>query len=120
MSLAQLKRARAIVPIVSVQNLYNLADRSSDAVLDYCEREGLAFLPWYPLNTGKLARAGGSLARIAERHKATKAQIALAWLLRRSPVMLPIPGTSSVKHLEENVAARTIQLSDGEFQELGS
>jgi len=117
---SEIERVRRTLPIVSVQNLYNLTDRSSELVLDYCERESLAFLPWYPLNTGKLARAGGSLARIAARHNATPAQIALAWLLERSPVMLPIPGTSSVQHLEENVAARSIRLSDAEFKELNN
>ncbi|HUL50018.1 MAG TPA: aldo/keto reductase [Gemmatimonadales bacterium] len=117
-TVGDIERVRRTLPIISVQNLYNVANRSAEPVLRYCEHEGLGFLPWYPLNTGKLARAQGALERIAARHNASSAQIALAWLLRRSPVMLPIPGTSSVKHLEENVAARTLQLSDAEFKEL--
>jgi pyridoxine 4-dehydrogenase len=107
--------ARAIVPIASVQNRYSLADRDWEGVLDYCEREGLGFIPWFPLGAGRLAEAGGALVEIAHRHGATPAQVALAWLLRRSPVMLPIPGTSSVAHLEENVAAAALQLDDDEF-----
>jgi pyridoxine 4-dehydrogenase len=114
----EIERARKLVPIVSVQNLYNLSNRHSEAVLDYCEREGLAFLPWFPLATGSLARRGGPLAKAAERLRATPAQVALAWLLKRSPVMLPIPGTSSVKHLEENAAAALLDLGEQEFQEL--
>jgi pyridoxine 4-dehydrogenase len=117
-SLEQLRRAREIAPIVSVQNRYNLADRASEAVLEECEREGLGFIPWFPLSIGALAPHGGPLASIAERHDATPAQIALAWLLHRSPVMLPIPGTSSVVHLEENVGAVRIELSANEFGEL--
>jgi pyridoxine 4-dehydrogenase len=108
--------ARAIVPIVSVQNRYSLADRAWEAVLDYCEREGLGFLPWFPLGAGRLAEAGGALVEIGRRHDATPAQVALAWLLRRSPVMLPIPGTSSIAHLEENVAAAALQLDEDEFE----
>ena len=103
-----------IVPIVSVQNRYNLTDRSSEAVIETCEREGIAFIPWLPLTTGNLARPGGDLAEIAHRHDATPAQVALAWLLAKSPVVLPIPGTSSVQHLEENVAATELELSDEE------
>jgi pyridoxine 4-dehydrogenase len=114
----QIERAREYFPVTSVQNRYNLADREWEAVLDYCEREGIAFIPWYPLNTGKLAGAGGTLADIARGHGATPAQVALAWLLKRSPVMLPIPGTSRVKHLEENVSAAGIELSDEEFAQL--
>ena len=114
----QLEIARSIVPIVTVQNLYNLVDRSSEEMVGICERYNLGFLPWFPLATGDLARPGGKLAQIAARHHATPAQVALAWLLRRSRVMLPIPGTSSVKHLEEDVAAAQIKLSDEEFQEL--
>lgn len=117
-SVAQIESAREHIPIVSVQNRYNLGDRKSEDVLEYCEREGIAFIPWYPLNTGKLADDGGPLAEMARNLDATPAQIALAWLLRRSPVMLPIPGTSSVKHLEENLAAATLQLSDEEYQRL--
>ena len=117
-TVAEIERVRQLISVVSVQNLYNLADRHSDAVLDHCEAEELAFLPWFPLATGKLARPGGVVARIAERLRATPAQVALAWLLRRSPVMLPIPGTSSVKHLEENVGAAQLELSDDAFAEL--
>jgi pyridoxine 4-dehydrogenase len=114
----QLQAARAIVPVVSVQNRYSLADRAWEDVLDYCEREGLGFLPWFPLAAGRLTEAGGALVETARRHGATPAQVALAWLLRRSPVMLPIPGTSSVAHLEENVAAAALQLDDNEFEAL--
>jgi aryl-alcohol dehydrogenase-like predicted oxidoreductase len=113
-------KMREVVEVVSVQNLYNLSDRQHEDVLDYCEREGLGFIPWFPLATGKLARDGGPLAKAAERHGSGGSQLALAWLLRRSPVMLPIPGTSSVAHLEENCAAATIELTDEEFNELGS
>jgi aryl-alcohol dehydrogenase-like predicted oxidoreductase len=114
----QVKAARKIVDVVSVQNLYNVANRSSEDVLGYCEKEGLAFIPWFPLATGQLARAGGPLDAAARAHHASPAQLALAWLLRRSPVMLPIPGTSSVAHVEENCDAATIQLSDTEFDAL--
>jgi aryl-alcohol dehydrogenase-like predicted oxidoreductase len=119
-STAQLARAQRIVPIVSVQNLYNLTDRRSEDVLDTCERENIGFIPWYPLATGELARSGGALAAIARAHDATPPQIALAWLLRRSPAMLPIPGTSSVAHLEENMRAARIKLSDEEYEQLGT
>jgi pyridoxine 4-dehydrogenase len=112
----QIEHARRFFPVVSVQNRYNLLDREWEPVLDYCEREGIGFLPWYPLAVGKLARPGGTLSEIANRHGATPAQVALAWLLRRSPVMLPIPGTSRVRHLEENMAAARISLSDDEFR----
>ncbi len=107
-----------IVPIVSVQNRYNLTDRSSEAVIETCQREGIAFIPWYPLATGKLARPGGPLDEISTRHDATPAQVALAWLLAKSPVMLPIPGTSSVEHLEENVAAADLSLTDEDLAAL--
>src|SRR5207253_2211516 len=105
-SVGEIERARKIVPIVSVQNRYSPTDRQHEGVLDHCEREKMAFLPWYPLGAGAALRASSRLARVAARLHATPAQVALAWLLRRSQVMLPIPGTSSVKHLEENVAAR--------------
>ncbi|MFZ1414384.1 MAG: aldo/keto reductase [Defluviicoccus sp.] len=108
-SVRELQRAQGIVPVVSVQNRYNLADRSSDPVVAACEQQGIAFLPWYPLNAGTIG--SGTVAPAARRHGATPAQIAIAWLLARSPVMLPIPGTSSLAHLEENVAAAAIQLS---------
>ena len=113
-----LERARKIVPIVSVQNRYNLNDRRSEAVLRACEWEGIAFIPWLPLATGRLARLGGSLDEIRARHDATFAQVALAWLLAKSPVMLPIPGTSSVAHLEENVAAAALRLAAEEVRAL--
>jgi pyridoxine 4-dehydrogenase len=113
-----LQRARKIVPIVSVQNRYNLNDRRSEDVLRACEGEGIAFIPWLPLATGRLARPGGALDRIRARHDATFAQVALAWLLAKSPVMLPIPGTSSVAHLEENVAAAALRLSGEEVRAL--
>ncbi len=114
----EISLALDMVPIVSVQNRYNLADRSSEAVIEACESEGIAFIPWYPLATGKLARPGGPVDEIAGRHGATQAQVALAWLLARSPVMLPIPGTSSVEHLEENVAAADLRLTDGDLAAL--
>jgi pyridoxine 4-dehydrogenase len=114
----ELARAREIVDVVSVQNRYNLTDRASEDVLEVCERDGLAFIPWFPLAVGRLAQPGGPLDEMAERHHAKPGQIALAWLLKRSPSMLPIPGTSSVEHLEENVAAAAIDLSADEFQEL--
>jgi pyridoxine 4-dehydrogenase len=116
----QVQAARKLVPVASVQNRYSLADRAWEPVVDHCEREGIAFLPWFPLGAGRLAEAGGTLVEIARRHQATPAQVALAWLLRRSPVMVPIPGTSSVAHLEENLAASTLRLADDEFQLLGS
>jgi pyridoxine 4-dehydrogenase len=114
----QLATARAIVPVVSVQNRYNVGDRYSDRVLDACEQAGIAFLPWFPLGLGALASATGRLAEIARSHGGTPAQVALAWLLRRSPVMAPIPGTSSVEHLEEDLAAAELQLGDAEFASL--
>jgi aryl-alcohol dehydrogenase-like predicted oxidoreductase len=114
----QLEQARAITEIASVQNLYNLANRSAEKLLDHSEANGIAFIPWFPLATGELAKPGGPLDSLARRHGATASQLALAWLLRRSPVMLPIPGTSSVAHLEENLAAAELTLSDEEFEEL--
>jgi pyridoxine 4-dehydrogenase len=119
-SVEELERARAIVEVVTVQNRYNLEDRESEDVLDACEAAGIGFIPWYPLATGRLAEPGGPLDRIAGEHDATPAQIALAWLLARSRVMLPIPGTSSIEHLEENVAATRIDLSDHEVAEIGT
>jgi len=109
-SVEQIEAVREITTIVSVQNRYNLIDRSSEPVLDYCTDENLAFIPWFPLATGALAKPGGPLARAAERLKATPSQVAIAWLLKKSPVMLPIPGTSTVKHLEENVAGERLEL----------
>jgi aryl-alcohol dehydrogenase-like predicted oxidoreductase len=119
-SVADIKAAQKVFPVATVQNRYNLVDRGSEAVLDYCEQQGIGFIPWYPLAAGDLARPGSLLDRIAKRHKAAPSQIALAWVLKRSPVMLPIPGTSKVKHLEENVAAVDIVLSDEEFAGLDS
>lgn len=119
-SVAQLEQARGIVGVVSVQNRFNLVDRDSEDVLDRCEELGICFFPWFPLAAGDLAEPGGVVSGIASAHGATPGQIALAWLLRRSPVMVPIPGTSSVEHLEENVAAAEIQLTDGEFERLNS
>ena len=117
-SVEQIERARRFFPVASVQNRYNLTDRTWEPVLDYCQRENIGFIPWFPLQTGKLATSGGALAQIAKKHAATPAQIALAWLLRRSSVMLPIPGTSRVKHLEEDVAAAGIELSEEEYEAL--
>ena len=114
----QLAAARKIVTVVSVQNRYNVGDRYHEGVVDACERESLAFLPWFPLGLGELALSTGKLAEIARARGVTAAQVALAWLLRRSPVMLPIPGTSSVEHLEEDVAAAGLQLSESEVAEL--
>jgi pyridoxine 4-dehydrogenase len=114
----QLERAGRIVPIASVQNRYNLNDRRSEAVLRACEGEGIAFIPWLPLSIGRLARPGGALEEIRARHHATFPQIAIAWLLAKSPIMLPIPGTSSVAHLEENVAAAALCLADEEVRAL--
>lgn len=121
-SVADIERARRLVPIASVQNRYHLADRRHEPVLDYCGRAGIAFLPWYPLADGSLARPpiGSRLGRAAVRHGATGAQVALAWLLGHSPVMLPIPGTSSVAHLEENVGAALLALTEDEMVELVS
>jgi aryl-alcohol dehydrogenase-like predicted oxidoreductase len=116
--LGQLERARGVGSIVSVQNRYNLTDRTSQDVLDECERTGLTFIPWGPLAAGSLLQPGSALDQIARRHGSTPAQIALAWLLQRSPNTLVIPGTSKVSHLEENVAAAGIRLSDQEFTEL--
>lgn len=114
----EIEAARAVFPVATVQNRYNLGDRSSEDVLDYCTREGIGFIPWYPLSAGKLTETGSALDRIAKDHQATPGQIALAWLLRRSPVILPIPGTGQVHHLEENVAAAAIRLSDEAFAAL--
>jgi aryl-alcohol dehydrogenase-like predicted oxidoreductase len=111
-----IERARKIVPIVSVQNRYSFADREWDYVVDYCERNGIAFIPWYPLGAGKVA--GEVLNQIAEAQHASPTQVALAWLLRRSPIMLPIPGTSSIEHLEQNVAAASLRLTDEDYRML--
>ncbi len=117
-SVQEIEQAREVVDVVSVQNLYNLGNRQSEEVLQYCEREGIAFIPWFPVAAGDLAKPGGLLDEIAAEHQATHAQLALAWLLRRSPVMLPIPGTGSVAHLEENCAAAQVELTDEEYAAL--
>lgn len=114
----QIEQASKVVQIVSVQNEYNLGNRKSEKVLDYCQEHNIGFIPWFPVAAGKLAQPGGKLDEIAKKHDATVAQLSLAWLLHRSPVMLPIPGTSSVAHLEENLKAADLQLSDSEWQEL--
>jgi aryl-alcohol dehydrogenase-like predicted oxidoreductase len=115
---AEIEQARKVIDIVSVQNRYNVGDREHEAVLNHCEAHGIAFIPWYPVAAGKLARPGGALDAIAKRHEATVAQLSLAWLLHRSPVILPIPGTSSVAHLEENMKAGEISLADQELAEI--
>ncbi|MEP0546455.1 MAG: aldo/keto reductase [Rhodothermales bacterium] len=114
----EIEAARAVLPIVSVQNKYSLGDRSHEDVVDYCEAEGLAFIPWYPLEAGKLTEKGGPVDEAAKQTGATHAQVALAWLLRRSPNILLIPGTSSVKHLEENVAAAELELPDDLYEQM--
>ena len=114
----QLASARELVTVVSVQNRYNVADRHSEGVLEACERNGIAFLPWFPLALGELARSQGRIAQLARGRGATAAQVAIAWLLRRSPIMVPIPGTSSAAHLEENVGAAALELTDVEFADL--
>lgn len=117
-SAEELERARQVVELVSVQNRYSLVDRRSEDVLEACERDGLGFLPWFPLATGDLARPGGPLDEVGRAHQATPGQVALAWLLQRSPVMLPIPGTSSLEHLEENVAGAELRLSEDDMAQL--
>jgi pyridoxine 4-dehydrogenase len=117
-SLEEFERARELVDVVTVQNRYSLIDRHSEDVLDACEEAGIGFIPWFPLATGDLANPGGPLDEVARAHEATTGQVALAWLLARSPVILPIPGTSSVGHLEENLAAAELQLSDAEVRGL--
>ncbi len=117
-SVDDIKEAQEVFEVATVQNIYNLTNRGHEDVLDYCEEQGIGFIPWFPLAAGDLAKPGGPVAEIAEAHDATTGQIALAWLLRRSPVMLPIPGTGSVEHLEENVAAAEIELTDDQYAEL--
>lgn len=114
----EIEAAQKVFPVATVQNLYNLSDRSSEDVVEYCEANAIGFIPWYPLAAGKLAGPGGLLDRIATRHRATSGQIALAWLLKRSPVILPIPGTGQVAHLEENVGGASIALSEADFASL--
>jgi pyridoxine 4-dehydrogenase len=119
-SVRQIQHARAIVPIVSVQNRYSVADRASEDVLEYCEKENMGFIPWFPLAAGRVSGRSSPIGQVAAKLKATPSQLALAWLLARSPVMLPIPGTSSVAHLEENVAAVGLKIDASEMQELDS
>lgn len=117
-SVEEIEAAREVFPVATVQNRYNLVDRKSEDVVNYCEEHGIGFIPWYPLAAGDLAKPGSVLDAIAKKHGAAPSQIALAWVLQRSPVMLPIPGTSKVNHLEENVAAAGITLSDEDFAAL--
>ena len=114
----EIDRARKTVSIVSVQNRYNIGDRAHDDVVDYCSKHNLAFIPWFPVAAGKLAQPGGKLDDVAKAHHATVSQLSLAWLLRRSPAILPIPGTTSVAHLEENLAAAQVTISDSEWQQI--
>jgi pyridoxine 4-dehydrogenase len=117
-SIGDIEEAQQYFPVVTVQNLYNLIDRKSEAVLDYCEAHGIGFIPWFPLAAGDLAAPGSVLSQIAKRLSVTPSQVALAWILQRSPVMLPIPGTSRIDHLEENLAAAALRLSIEDFAEL--
>jgi pyridoxine 4-dehydrogenase len=119
-SVEQLQEAQKVATVASVQNLFNLANRDAEPLLDHCTEQGIAFIPWFPLATGELSKHDGPLSEAAQRHDATPSQLALAWLLKRSPVMLPIPGTSSVDHLESNTAAASIELNDDEFEALTS
>jgi len=117
-SVAEIEQARKVIDIVSVQNEYNITNRKSEAVLDYCTQHNIAFIPWFPVASGKLAQPGGKLDELAKKHNATTSQLSLAWLLHRSHVILPIPGTSSIEHLEENVKAADLELTDAEWQDL--
>jgi aryl-alcohol dehydrogenase-like predicted oxidoreductase len=117
-SVEEIALARKTAPIASVQNLYNLANRKSAKVVDYCAENGIGFIPWFPLAAGEMSKPGGHLDGLAKRHGATLSQLALAWLLQSSPVMLPIPGTSSISHLEENVGAASVELTDAEWAEI--
>jgi pyridoxine 4-dehydrogenase len=117
-AVADIEAATKYFKVVTVQNQYNLVDRKSEAVLDYCDKHGIGFIPWHPLAAGTLAKPGSALSAIAEQHGVTTGAIALAWLLKRSPVMLPIPGTGSVGHLEENIAGASVELTDDQFNEL--
>jgi aryl-alcohol dehydrogenase-like predicted oxidoreductase len=119
-SVEEIRAAQEVFEVTTVQNLYNLTNRGAEDVLDYCEEQGIGFIPWFPLAAGKLARPGGAVAEAARAHDATPGQIALAWLLHRSPVMLPIPGTGSVAHLEENVAAAGIELTAEEVEAIAA
>jgi pyridoxine 4-dehydrogenase len=117
-NVGDIEAASKFFPVATVQNRYNLTDRASEATLDYCAKHGIGFIPWFPLNAGALTQEGSALDAIARKHKASPGQIALAWLLKKSPVMLPIPGTGKVAHLEENVGAAAIKLSDDDFATL--
>jgi aryl-alcohol dehydrogenase-like predicted oxidoreductase len=117
-SVEQVEEAQRTVEIVSVQNLFNLTNRSAEPLLHHCEKHGIAFIPWFPLATGELAKAGGPAAEVSKQTGASPSQVALAWLLRRSPVMLPIPGTSTVAHLEDNLAAASLELTDEQYETL--
>jgi len=117
-SVEQIEQARKVAEIVSVQNEYNITNRKSETVLDYCTQHNIAFIPWFPVASGKLAQPGGKLDVLAKIHNATTSQLSLAWLLHRSPVILPIPGTASIEHLEENIKAANVTLSESEWQEL--
>ena len=117
-NVADIQRAQKVVKIVSVQNKYNLTDRAYEDVVDYCTKNNLAFIPWFPLGAGELVKPGGVLDRLAKKHDATMSQVAIAWLLRRSPVVLPIPGTSKASHVEQNVAAAELKLDGSEWQSL--
>src|SRR6476661_4863398 len=119
-SVDEIKAAQEVFEVTTVQNLYNLANRQSEDVLEYCEEQNIGFIPWFPLNSGSLARPGGPVAEAAQRHDATPGKVALAWLLARSPVMLPIPGTGSVEHLEENAAAADLQLAPDELEAISA
>ena len=117
-SVAEIEHVRTMIEVTTVQNLYNISERKHQDVLEYCEKNTIGFIPWFPLATGELAKEGGTLDEMAKKHDAAPSQIALAWLLRKSPVMLPIPGTSSVKHLEENMKGGDIELSEEDFKTL--
>ena len=117
-TVAQIEQARKTATVVSVQNLYNLSSRRADPTLEYCQREGIAFIPWFPIGGGLLTGSTGAVRDVADEHDATTAQVAIAWLLHRSPAMLPIPGTASVAHLEQNVTAASLRLSDQQYQRL--
>jgi pyridoxine 4-dehydrogenase len=117
-TVAEVEQARKVIDVVSVQNEYNLGNRKSEKVLEYCDKEGIAFIPWFPVAAGKLAQPGGKLDELAKKHDATVSQLSLAWLLHRSPVILPIPGTSSIAHLEENLKAADVELNDAEWADL--
>ncbi len=119
-SVDDVRAAQEVLPVVSVQNQYNLANRQSEKLLEHCTAEGIGFIPWFPVAAGELAKPGGVLDDMASQHSASHAQLALAWLLKKSPVMLPIPGTGSVAHLEENCAAAAVTLSDAEFEALST